>query len=148
MFGIGMPELMLVLALALIVIGPKKLPDIAKALGRGLAEFKRATEDLKNQIEVESRVSETRERLIKEGKIKAPGSEEGSETEGEPPAEAEEAPGSPPAAPADSGEMQDEVQGEAQKSASAGAGPGDDEASQEENSSREEPRQKEPGHGG
>ena len=38
MFGIGMPELLLILALALIVIGPKKLPDIARALGRGLAE--------------------------------------------------------------------------------------------------------------
>ena len=47
MFGIGFPELLLIFALALIVIGPKKLPDIARALGRGFTEFKRATDDLK-----------------------------------------------------------------------------------------------------
>jgi Tat protein translocase TatB subunit len=73
MFGIGMPELLLILALALIVIGPKKLPDIAKALGRGLAEFKRATDELKNTIHEESRVAETRDQLLKEGKIRPPG---------------------------------------------------------------------------
>ncbi|WP_432823823.1 Sec-independent protein translocase protein TatB [Trichloromonas sp.] len=75
MFGIGMPELLLILAIALIVIGPKKLPDLAKALGRGLSEFKRATDDLKNTLNEETRTSETRDRLINEGKIKAPGSE-------------------------------------------------------------------------
>jgi Tat protein translocase TatB subunit len=75
MFGIGMPELLLILAIALIVIGPKKLPDLAKALGRGLAEFKRATDDLKNTLHEESRTSETRDRLISEGKIRAPGTE-------------------------------------------------------------------------
>lgn len=73
MFGIGMPELLLILAVALIVIGPKKLPDIARALGRGLAEFRRATDDLKHSINVESQVSDTRERLLREGKIKPPG---------------------------------------------------------------------------
>jgi Tat protein translocase TatB subunit len=72
MFGIGMPELLLILAIALIVIGPKKLPDIAKALGRGLAEFRRATDDLKTSFREESR-NETRDRLIKEGKIPPPG---------------------------------------------------------------------------
>jgi len=50
MFGIGMPELLLILGLALIVLGPKKLPELAKALGKGLAEFRRATDDLKNEF--------------------------------------------------------------------------------------------------
>jgi TatA/E family protein of Tat protein translocase len=44
MFGIGMPELLLILALALIVLGPKKLPELARALGKGMAEFRRATD--------------------------------------------------------------------------------------------------------
>jgi sec-independent protein translocase protein TatA len=54
MFGsIGMPELILIFVVALLVFGPKKLPDIGKSLGRGLAEFKRASEDLKKTIEDE-----------------------------------------------------------------------------------------------
>lgn len=73
MFGIGMPELLLIMALALIVIGPKKLPDIARALGKGLAEFRRATDDLKSSIQEESRTADTRDRLLREGKIQAPG---------------------------------------------------------------------------
>jgi TatA/E family protein of Tat protein translocase len=51
MFGIGMPELLLILAVALIVLGPKKLPELARALGKGLAEFRRATEDLKEEFQ-------------------------------------------------------------------------------------------------
>ena len=50
MFGIGMPELILILGLALIVLGPKKLPEIARALGKGLAEFRRATDELKDEL--------------------------------------------------------------------------------------------------
>lgn len=51
MFGIGMPELLLILAVALIVLGPKKLPELARALGKGLAEFRRATEELKEEFQ-------------------------------------------------------------------------------------------------
>lgn len=54
MFGIGMPEMLLILAIALIVIGPKKLPDLAKSLGRALGEFKKATGDLKESLEIDT----------------------------------------------------------------------------------------------
>lgn len=50
MFGIGMPELLLILGLALVVLGPKKLPELAKALGKGMAEFRRATDELKEEF--------------------------------------------------------------------------------------------------
>lgn len=50
MFGIGGTELVLILVIALIVIGPDKLPDIARAVGRGYSEFKRATDELKKDI--------------------------------------------------------------------------------------------------
>ncbi|OPY90831.1 MAG: Sec-independent protein translocase protein TatAd [Syntrophus sp. PtaU1.Bin208] len=44
MFNIGMPELLLIAAVALLVVGPKRLPDVAKSLGKGLAEFKKTAE--------------------------------------------------------------------------------------------------------
>jgi TatA/E family protein of Tat protein translocase len=60
MFGIGMPEMLLILAIALIVIGPKKLPDLAKSLGRALREFKKATSELKESIELDSELREVK----------------------------------------------------------------------------------------
>jgi Tat protein translocase TatB subunit len=50
MFGIGMPELLLILGLALIVLGPKKLPELARALGKGMAELRRATDEIKDEF--------------------------------------------------------------------------------------------------
>jgi TatA/E family protein of Tat protein translocase len=54
MFGIGFQEIIVVLIIALIVFGPKRLPELARLLGRGLAEFRKATVDLKSAIDFES----------------------------------------------------------------------------------------------
>jgi len=54
MFGLGMPEIFLILAIALIVIGPKKLPDLAKTLGRAMGEFKRSAQDFKKSIDLDT----------------------------------------------------------------------------------------------
>jgi Tat protein translocase TatB subunit len=51
MFGIGMPELAVILVVGLIVLGPKRLPEVARALGKGLAEFRRVTGEVNKEIE-------------------------------------------------------------------------------------------------
>src|ERR1035437_4518637 len=50
MFGIGMQELIIIAVIALIVVGPKKLPDLAKTLGKGFSEFKKATEGITDDL--------------------------------------------------------------------------------------------------
>ncbi len=50
MFGIGLPELILIMAIALIVVGPDKLPDLAKSLGKGIVELKKAAAGLKESL--------------------------------------------------------------------------------------------------
>jgi TatA/E family protein of Tat protein translocase len=58
MGSIGVPELIIIFVVALIVFGPKKLPELGKSLGKGLAEFRRASNELKNTIEEEVKAIE------------------------------------------------------------------------------------------
>ena len=61
MFGLGVPELILIFVVALIVFGPKRLPDIGRTIGKTLAEFKKATDELKSTVEREVRLDELRQ---------------------------------------------------------------------------------------
>lgn len=70
MFGIGLTEIVLILVVALLVVGPKKLPELARGLGRGLAEFRRTTDELKESIyredhPVDQKQAEERQQVTK-----------------------------------------------------------------------------------
>jgi TatA/E family protein of Tat protein translocase len=59
MFGsIGMPELLIILTIALIIFGPRKLPELGRSLGRSLGEFRRASNELRNTLDEEIRMEE------------------------------------------------------------------------------------------
>ena len=63
MFGsIGMPELIIILVIALIIFGPRKLPELGRSLGRSINEFKKASNELRSTLEDEIRVEEQKER--------------------------------------------------------------------------------------
>lgn len=66
MFGFGMPQILIILAIALIIFGPQKLPELARTLGKALADFKRAANDFKSSIEEEAQNEEARETALKE----------------------------------------------------------------------------------
>ena len=56
MFGMGMTELLVILAVALLILGPQRLPDLASGLGKAIRDFRRATRDLTDQIEVDDSI--------------------------------------------------------------------------------------------
>jgi TatA/E family protein of Tat protein translocase len=60
MGSVGFPELLIIFTIALIVFGPRKLPELGKSLGKSIAEFKRASNELKNTLDEEIRAEERR----------------------------------------------------------------------------------------
>jgi TatA/E family protein of Tat protein translocase len=58
MGNIGIPELVIIFTIALIIFGPRKLPELGKSLGKSLAEFKRASNELRNTLDEEIRMEE------------------------------------------------------------------------------------------
>ncbi len=60
MGNVGVPELIIIFTIALIIFGPRKLPELGKSLGKSLAEFKRASNELKNTLDEEIRLEERR----------------------------------------------------------------------------------------
>ena len=63
-FGIGTGEILIILVIALVIVGPHKLPELAKMLGKGFTEFKKAADDLKDSVNAEIHIEKERQKLI------------------------------------------------------------------------------------
>jgi sec-independent protein translocase protein TatA len=63
--SIGMPELIIIFVIALIIFGPRKLPELGRSLGRSLSEFKKASNELRSTLEEEIRIEEQKEAAVK-----------------------------------------------------------------------------------
>ena len=101
MFGIGLPELIIIIIVALLVVGPAKLPEVARSLGKTLGEFRRMADDVKETIEQEMAKEEEKKEEPgeqKEGEKEQPGAIGEKEEEKETPEHQEEGPagGGPP----------------------------------------------------
>ena len=63
--SVGMPELVIILVIALIIFGPRKLPELGRSLGKSIGEFRKASNELKSTLEEEIRVEEQKEQRVK-----------------------------------------------------------------------------------
>ncbi len=115
MFNIGLPELLIIVAIALIIFGPNKLPELAKAFGRAMREFKKATEEVKESFEAETRDLEDLKTTLTEENVTTflEGTSASTETIAE--ATAEES-SIPEQTPAEGALFQSSIQGESQLS--------------------------------
>ena len=64
--SIGMPELIIIFVIALIIFGPRKLPELGRSLGKSLAEFKKASNELRSTLEEEIRIEEQKDTATKQ----------------------------------------------------------------------------------
>lgn len=90
MFGIGVSELMVILVIALVVLGPSKLPEVAKLLGKGLAEFRRATADVTAELRsAQQSIDMEARNVMRAAESKPPPRKKAPAAEANPPAPAE-----------------------------------------------------------
>ena len=84
MFSLGTTEILVILVVALLIIGPSKLPDVARTLGKGMAEFRRMSSDVKKTVDLESKLSDMeRQEQSKESDAAIDDSGRDSDQEGE-----------------------------------------------------------------
>jgi Tat protein translocase TatB subunit len=102
MFNVGMPELVVILVVALIVLGPKRLPEVARTLGKAMAEFRKATSGLTQELENARAMLEDEARKASDPTPNRIAAAPGAVPKGSsaPPAEPPEAPATEPARPA------------------------------------------------
>jgi sec-independent protein translocase protein TatA len=97
MFGLGLPELMVIFVIALLIFGPKKLPDLGRSVGRAMAEFKKASQDFQDSMREEIKEVEKTAQFDELKKIGDELTQAGAEQPAEPAKDAEAA--KEPAAP-------------------------------------------------
>jgi sec-independent protein translocase protein TatB len=151
MFNIGLPELLIIAAIALIVFGPNKLPELARAFGKAMREFKKATEEVKESFEAETRELDELKSTITDDKVLADLAEEISK-----PLEVYEPPSPIPVEPvpeeAPSGQETSSLQSEIQNpqsEISVETSPGEAEKAEKKKTEEEQTGEKEgtPSHG-